>query len=87
LAQGEALLREVGDKVQLGLLMCTRGHCELLAGDGSAARATLAEAVLLAEAAGVALESGLGRKIARLREELPVSLKGNHRCSQTDSGG
>ena len=67
---GERLLREVGDRFNLGTLLCARGEAERASGDLALARASLAEAESLAAATGAGPDSDLGRSIARLRASL-----------------
>jgi hypothetical protein len=52
LRTGEALLREVGDKLTLAILLCKSGHTELAGNDVDAARAALAAAEEVVEAMG-----------------------------------
>ena len=70
LAEGEVLLRGVGERLELGALLCKRSRYEQHAGDLEAARATLAEAESLAEAVSAGADSELGRAIASARAEL-----------------
>ena len=66
----EAVLREVGDKHYLGLVLCGRGELERRAGDVAAARASCAEAKVLAAEIRAGPESLLGRAIATLEAAL-----------------
>jgi hypothetical protein len=67
---GEALLREVSDKVSLGVLMCSRTEAEHLAGEPAAARVALAEARMLVVETGSGPESELGLSLARVEALL-----------------
>ncbi len=69
-AQAESVLREVGDKHYLALLLCGRAELERRAGDAVAARATCAEAQSLAAETRAGPDSELGRKIAALDTAL-----------------
>ena len=70
LSAGEALLRAVDDRFDLGKLLCQRGECERLAGDLPAARAHLAEAESIARELAAGPDSEIGREIATLRADL-----------------
>ena len=70
LAEGEKLMREVGDLLQLGNFLCQRSRCEHLAGDTAAASKFLAEAEALAEQTDLGPDSDLGREITKLRQAL-----------------
>jgi predicted ATPase/class 3 adenylate cyclase len=70
LRSGEVLLRDIGDQMELGKLLCIRGRADLVAGRAVDARAALAEANALAAATGAGPESELQREIARLRAHL-----------------
>ncbi len=48
IAKGEALLREVGDPLELAKLLCTRGAVEISGGDLASARRTLEQTKSLA---------------------------------------
>ncbi len=69
-AQAESVLREVGDKHYLALLLCGRAELERRAGDAVAARATCAEAQSLAAETRAGPDSELGRRIAALETAL-----------------
>ena len=66
----EVLLREVGDGLSLGKLLCSRGWHEAGTGDNHGARSALVEAEALAEQCGAGPESELGRKVSKLRDAL-----------------
>jgi len=70
LERGEALLRDVDDKLELGKLLCHRGHLQLRQGHLPEAAHTLAEAEALAQTTGASPESVLGCAITELREAL-----------------
>ena len=70
LRAGEALLREIGDKLGLAALLCNLGRAEVLAGDLDTARTALAAAKTVAEAIGAGPDSEVGRAIDKLRETL-----------------
>jgi tetratricopeptide (TPR) repeat protein len=70
LRTGEALLREVGDKLTLAILLCKSGHTELAGNDVDAARAALAAAEEAVEAMGAGPDSEAGRAVAKLRSVL-----------------
>ena len=70
LAEGERLLRDVGDPLALGGLLCTVARLERGEGNLEAAAATLADAESCAAEAAAGAGSGLGQAIARLRAEL-----------------
>jgi hypothetical protein len=70
LAQGEAILRQLGDGLELGKLLCRRAECELLAGDRAAARAAIEEAERLRDATASGAGSPLGVAVARVRERI-----------------
>jgi hypothetical protein len=67
---GEALLREVSDKVSLGVLLCSRAEAEHLAGAPAAARVALREARMLVAETGSGPESELGLSLARVEALL-----------------
>jgi predicted ATPase/class 3 adenylate cyclase/Tfp pilus assembly protein PilF len=69
-AKAEAVLREIGDKHYLALVLCGRGELERRFGDPVSARSTCAEAKLLAAETGAGPDSQLGRKIAVLEIAL-----------------
>ena len=64
---GEALLRTASDPFGLGLLLCSRAEAYHLAGDGTAAAASLAEAVTIAADVGAGPVSEFGLTLARVR--------------------
>ena len=68
--QAEAVLREVGDKHYLALVLCGRGEIERRAGGLRSARAACAEARLLATETRAGPDSTLGRKVAALETAL-----------------
>jgi predicted ATPase/class 3 adenylate cyclase/Tfp pilus assembly protein PilF len=68
--QAETVLRDVGDKHYLALVLCGRGELERRAGDPISARATCAEAQLLAAETRAGPDSQLGRKITELEKAL-----------------
>jgi tetratricopeptide (TPR) repeat protein len=67
LAAGEALLREVFDRVSLGILFCNRCEVEQLAGSPAAAATALAAAEAIATEDSAGTDSELGLALARLR--------------------
>ncbi len=74
LAVGESLLREVSDRMSLGILLCCRAETEHLAGSPHAAEAALAEASSIVGAVGVGPDSELGLAFARVRDLLRSSV-------------
>jgi hypothetical protein len=64
------LLRDVGDPIELGKLLCARAELERVMGDEVAARSTLNEAEELAVRGGAGLESELGKQLERARQGL-----------------
>ncbi|MEO8921533.1 MAG: tetratricopeptide repeat protein [Caldimonas sp.] len=68
MASAEALLREVGDALELAKIRCMRGRVEFDAGDHDLAAAALADAERLARETGADSASALYREIASLRE-------------------
>ena len=62
--RAEAMLREVGDPIELATVLCTRAELERRTGDVATALAALAEAQQLAERAGAGPQSELGRLLA-----------------------
>ena len=74
-AESERLFREVGDRVELGKLLCARGELEAKTGDLVLARAILTEAEALAAAVTAGPNSDLVGKLARLAEVLGSSRK------------
>ncbi len=73
----QALLRGVTAGGDIAKILCTRARCEWLAGERDAARATLAEAESLAEAAGAGPASELGQMLARARAALENAAPGS----------
>ncbi len=67
LAEGEAILRQVADPMELGKLLCIRGRVELKRGAVDAARRALDEAEALATTTGAGPGSALRRAVAELR--------------------
>jgi len=70
LERGSALLRELSDAHDLGVLLCGRAETEYLAGDRGAASAALDEAATIAHAASVTRGSELGLALDRATELL-----------------
>ncbi|MBL8362261.1 MAG: tetratricopeptide repeat protein [Rubrivivax sp.] len=70
LGRGESLLREVGERVEAGRLVCLRGQLALAANDRDSASAALAEALAVAESLGVQPGSGLRRDLDALKTAL-----------------
>ena len=69
LATGEALLRNVADRVSLGILLCARAEAEYRAGGRAAADDAFAQAQRLAtELSDVSIESEFGQALRRARE-------------------
>jgi predicted ATPase/class 3 adenylate cyclase len=68
LDEGEELLVEVEDQINLALLHCGRAESEFLAGAGTEARAALIRAQDLARALGAGAGSELGDSIERVRK-------------------
>ena len=73
LAQGEGILRQVADPMELCKLLCIRGHAQLQRGDIEAARDALNEAESLAATTGAGPNSAVRRAIDRLRSYVPTS--------------
>jgi tetratricopeptide (TPR) repeat protein len=67
---GEALLRQVADRISLGVLLCARAEACVLAGQAAQARSTLDEARSIAKEAQVGPESELGLALARVEALL-----------------
>jgi predicted ATPase/class 3 adenylate cyclase len=67
LDSGEALLRSVSDRLELGLLLTSRAEAHRLAGNAAAASAWLAEASAVAAEGGAGPASELGLALARVR--------------------
>jgi predicted ATPase/class 3 adenylate cyclase/Tfp pilus assembly protein PilF len=65
--RGEALLRGVGNQIEIAKVMCARGFVNLAMGSPPAARMALGEAETISLAIGADTDSDLGRKIAALR--------------------
>ena len=61
---------ELGQRIELGKLLCSRGELERVGGRLDAARACLEEAAALATETGAGPDSELGRAVAKLREAL-----------------
>jgi len=80
LDSGEALLRAVSDRMSLGILLCSRGETEHLAGVANAARAALGAADTIATEVRAGPDSELGLALARVR-----SLLGYEQRSGVDS--
>jgi tetratricopeptide (TPR) repeat protein len=70
LDSSETLLREVSDRISLGVLLCSRAETELLAGAPAAACSALGEARTIASEAGAGPESELGQALARVEKLL-----------------
>ncbi len=70
LRQGEALLRGVGEQVELAKLLCTRGQLEQALGERDTALATLAETIAAERALGAGPQSEVGQAVAELRKVL-----------------
>ena len=69
-AEGEALLRAVGDPEPLAGLLCQQIPVEMHSGDPQRARALLDEAVGLATAADLLAEPFFGQRLARARRAV-----------------
>ena len=67
-----AILREGGNRLEIGLLLCSRGRLENRAGEMAAAHATLVEAESIAAELAAGPDSPVGKAVAKLREELGV---------------
>ena len=67
LQRGERLLRELGEVLELALLICTRGGLDVLAGNVQAAQVALVEAEAAARKISAGSDSLLCLKISRLR--------------------
>ncbi|HEX6707778.1 MAG TPA: tetratricopeptide repeat protein [Albitalea sp.] len=70
LNDAERLLVQVSDKLNLGILLCSRAETDHLSGDRDAAEAALARASLLAREVGAGPESEMGMALARMRQTL-----------------
>ena len=71
LRQGEALLRDVDNPIELANLLCIRGRAGVAAGELDLARNALVEAQTIANKLGATADSGLERELAELRASLP----------------
>ena len=78
LAAGEAIIREVGDPIELGKLLCARGELESGTGEEAAARTTLGEVEALANRLEAGPDSELGRKLAKLRLRVQSGTATTH---------
>jgi hypothetical protein len=67
LSDGERILRQIGDQLGLGKLLCARARVELADGKKDAAHSALIEAEALAAATGAGPQSKLGSDIGKLR--------------------
>jgi hypothetical protein len=67
------LLREVGNKLELALLLCRRGLVDVTAGDIALARGALVEAEATAVEMNVGSDSELHHEIEKLRQALSTS--------------
>lgn len=70
LDEGEAILRQVADPMELGKLLCIRGHAALKQGAVDAARPAHDEAESLAATTGAAADSALRRAIFQLQAAI-----------------
>jgi tetratricopeptide (TPR) repeat protein len=70
LEDGEAILRQVADPMELGKLLCIRGHAALKQGAADAARRAHDEAEALAASTGAGADSALRRAIVQLRAAI-----------------
>ncbi len=68
--RGEERLREVGDSLELGKLLCIRGEIDLDRGDPDSATRACDEAAALAAGAGADGDTELSRMLERLRERV-----------------
>jgi predicted ATPase/class 3 adenylate cyclase len=66
LADGQAILRGLSDRIGLGVLLCSAAECEWLAGAPATARAARDEAAALAQQVGAGPASELGQGLTRL---------------------
>ena len=64
------MLREAGDRLSHGLLLCNRAECEWLAGDVGAARTAHAHAAETMSESGSGQESELGSAVSRIASIL-----------------
>jgi predicted ATPase len=69
-ATGEALLRDVGDPMVLGLLLCGRARLALSLAQPGVARRIVDEVAVLAAQVSAGSDSELGRRLADLRQAL-----------------
>jgi tetratricopeptide (TPR) repeat protein len=70
LDEGIAILREIGDKLGLGKILCQRGEHDLHRGDVDAARAAFAEAEAIARSLDLGPDSELCRSLTSLGDAL-----------------
>ena len=70
LDEGESLLREVGDQMKIGELLCKKGLAHLEVADEEAARSAFAEAEELREETGAGGMSELGQWLEKLESAL-----------------
>jgi predicted ATPase/class 3 adenylate cyclase len=66
LTRGEAVLREAGDRLGLGLLLCAWAEVELRRGNGAAAHGHLQQVLAVIIETGASADSELAREHARL---------------------
>jgi hypothetical protein len=62
-------LRQIGDQLGLGKLLCARARVEFAQGERDAARLALTEAEVCAAATGAGPQSELGAAIGKLRAQ------------------
>lgn len=72
---GEALLRTAADTYALGVLLASRAEAEHLAGEASAATASLAAAAVIAAEVGAGPASELGLALERVRKLLTAPVR------------
>ena len=72
LREGEALLRDVDNPLELTALLSVKGRVEVASGELDQARATLVEAESIGATLGATADSELDHEIARLREALTL---------------
>ena len=70
LDRGQALLLQLGDRLSLGVLLCSRAESEWLAGEATAARAARNDAAAIAAQSGAGADSELGVALARVEAML-----------------
>ena len=70
---GERLLREVDDRLNLALLLCSRAELEHLSGHAEPAAAALERAASMAAELGAGSDSELGQALSRVRQALGAS--------------